>query len=1193
MNLIKRISLSRMAIGLVGIVLALMLVFGVALAPTETTAQTTIATDIPQELVSLAQDLDCQTVAQCAEKFDANFEQGITLAQKYDIYTPEEKKLAATFQTEVLERLRTVSQDNFEEEILALANKILKEKPALAKTMGVTRQGVDSAEIIINTVKDAGVDIGICQKSPEDLSREQLIACIKASNDLSSKEKVVGDYIPKENTKAKEAERMLDLENSLLAGEYSGLGKIGVEQAGQICLKPGSESIADCDQIAQRFFGNEGVKYLQEARQQTTRIKEYYTQGIEKMELVTPDGQKLIGKGAIKNACDKAFENSNLGLARACGNFAVKNGYATQAEIEDGLKLMESFSQKAEGVNFDNCRFNPESCREFLPDEFRSQFDSQFEIIKIMSESIGFDPARCENSYDPDIGKRCLEGAKKALSQVEAIAQKSPEARRIVDEIRSHINEGERMTERRDKFHEESRAGGNAGPGGCRGPEECFKYCSQPVNSAECISFGAKSQIFDQNTVVQRFNIVNESNQGFDYRSFPNLPDSSGQFGQQPRFNNQYPPQNPYPPRQPAGPSPECMAAISSGDFAKAKTACSSVTENYPRPIAEPFPVCPVYAMPSPCPAGQMRQPVSDAKGCPTYGACTVIENYKPVDTSPRPCSSGQYWNGTTCVASPIPQCSSNQWWDSNTQTCKSSQPVSNSCGSLITQATCQASPGCGWANGACGGNTTTGNTCPAGQYWYYPPAGGAGYCMSSNNTTCTSGQYWNGTACVSSPTSTSWSSKTWTFKDGTTQSSSILSRTDSEYTAYISRIESDCRAKYFAGWKPGAGDQTNWQGFGVPECSTTATTTTATSCASGQYWNGSACVANTSGNCPTGYHSHSESGGFCMNDQENYSGTCYNSAGTATMVCPQQTYAGPGCASGQYWNGSVCVSSGSGCGSYTNQANCVGSSLGCNWKTSGSNGWCEQATTAGSCGNYICESGETTSCLRDCATYTSCPSGQYWDYSANSCKSNTSYGGCTGTTQSSCTSTSNCYWNSSGNYCYYQSTSPSSTSCPSGQYWYTPPSGDSGYCMTSTTSSCPSGQYWNGSSCVSSTTSTTCSSGQYWNGTACVATSTTDCPSGQYWNGTACQSNTTTSPTTSSTTCSSDQYWDGSSCVTSPTPEPTAMILCNQSGGDWTGAACNLAKNISDQKDYYNYYQKQSIPLLGQVFAAVADLFR
>ena len=257
MNLIKKIGLSGMAIGLM---LALTLMWSVALAQTETNA---VSTDIPPELVPLAQDLGCQNSAECAEKFDANLEQGIALAQKYDIYTPEQEKLASTFQTEVLERLRTVSQDNFEEEILALANKILSEKPALARIMSVTRQGVDNAETIINTVKEAGVDIRTCQKSPEDLSREQLIACVRASSNLSSKEKVAGDYIPKENAKAGEVQQMLDLENSLLAGEYSGLGQIGVEQAGQLCLKPGSESITDCDRIAQRFFGAEGVKHLQ------------------------------------------------------------------------------------------------------------------------------------------------------------------------------------------------------------------------------------------------------------------------------------------------------------------------------------------------------------------------------------------------------------------------------------------------------------------------------------------------------------------------------------------------------------------------------------------------------------------------------------------------------------------------------------------------------------------------------------------------------------------------------------------------------------------------------------------------------------------------------------------------------------------------------------------------------------------
>ena len=81
----------------------------------------------------------------------------------------------------------------------------------------------------------------------------------------------------------------------MLGGEYSGLGKVSVEEAGQICLKPGSESVSDCDRIAQKFFGNEGVKHLQEAREHSTRIKEYYTEGIERMELVTPDGQKYSG----------------------------------------------------------------------------------------------------------------------------------------------------------------------------------------------------------------------------------------------------------------------------------------------------------------------------------------------------------------------------------------------------------------------------------------------------------------------------------------------------------------------------------------------------------------------------------------------------------------------------------------------------------------------------------------------------------------------------------------------------------------------------------------------------------------------------------------------------------------------------------------------------------------------------------
>ncbi len=68
-------------------------------------------------------------------------------------------------------------------------------------------------------------------------------------------------------------------------------------------------------------------------------------------------------------------------------------------------------------------------------------------------------------------------------------------------------------------------------------------------------------------------------------------------------------------------------------------------------------------------------------------------------------------------------------------------------------------------------------------------------------------------------------------------------------------------------------------------------------------------------GTCPAGYHNHSDNGGYCMNDGENYSGTCYNTSGTTIITCPS-SYSPSGstgsssCAAGQYWNGTTCVTS-------------------------------------------------------------------------------------------------------------------------------------------------------------------------------------------------------------------------------------------------------------------------------------------
>ena len=98
------------------------------------------------------------------------------------------------------------------------------------------------------------------------------------------------------------------------------------------------ESLKSCDEVAQKFFGRK-VKELAAARAQTKQAGDFYLKSLENMELITPDGRKIAGKTAIKDACDKAFEARDIKLARACGDFAVKNGFTGKEEMEESLKL--------------------------------------------------------------------------------------------------------------------------------------------------------------------------------------------------------------------------------------------------------------------------------------------------------------------------------------------------------------------------------------------------------------------------------------------------------------------------------------------------------------------------------------------------------------------------------------------------------------------------------------------------------------------------------------------------------------------------------------------------------------------------------------------------------------------------------------------------------------------------------------
>ncbi len=313
----------------------------------------------------------------------------------------------------------------------------------------------------------------------------------------------------------------------------------------------------------------------------------------------------------------------------------------------------------------------------------------------------------------------------------------------------------------------------------------------------------------------------------------------------------------------------------------------------------------------------------------------------------------------------------------------------------------------------------------------------------------------------------------------------------------------------------PGAGTASSAD-FGMPD---PAKCKAAAACTSGQYFDGTSCGSTQN---PTPYPGTGGSGGVsgsCSAELSALLGSGCHSMGNAwfdsTMInyvmpnttqvkscasapisgcsgsgqpvsgdgCPAGQYrngagtcvtAPPSCTSGQYWNGSACVTSstsggtiGSECRSQSSQSSCSATS-GCYWYT-------------GYSGNYCDSSGSAAPSGGTGGSYTSCPSGQYWNGSA-----------CVTTSTTDCTSGQ--YWN--GSACVNSSTSPTptptSSSCGSGQYWDSRTSScqsmqaacaeaggtwDSAanYCRMPSSSAaqkplaflCPGGHDWNGSYCV------------------------------------------------------------------------------------------------------------------------------
>lgn len=170
--------------------------------------------------------------------------------------------------------------------------------------------------------------------------------------------------------------------------------------------------------------------------------------------------------------------------------------------------------------------------------------------------------------------------------------------------------------------------------------------------------------------------------------------------------------------------------------------------------------------------------------------------------------------------------------------------------------------------------------------------------------------------------------------------------------------------------------DQENYSGTCYTSDGKTTTTCPLSggSCPVGSYWDPgkNVCTSDTS-KCPSGYHFHSEDGGFCINDKEDYASTCYSKDGITQVKCPAPTGY---CPYPQYWNATTNACESSTCPSGYHS----------DWDSAANSSFCmnDQWNYDGTC--YDIKGITKLACPKP---YGYCASGQFWNETSKSCISN------------------------------------------------------------------------------------------------------------------------------------------------------------------------------------------------------------
>lgn len=1060
-----------------------------------------------------------------------------------------------------------------------LATRITAKNPSVAAAVDLTPQKVKEKQTIIEAAVAAGVSARECSvMDPDTASVDLLRSCAKLAKDTR-----VQKYIPTaQRALVGTIDTAADLKSALERGEYQ-CGNNTPDGCGSFCLNPsadtrarGSDGIPSvCRSIAEKFFGSRGVQELENAYKQVTQVSTYYAKRAAALTFTTIDGAVLRSPEEIGGYMEEQGRKGNVAAVEKGMGFLVTNGFVKQADSDFAVAMVTKVRERGGIETFDGCRDNAQACADFVPDSERTTFDASQKIdaivrVEMKAEGIA-DPQLCENSKN---GDACIRATKRALPQLEALVQTLPAAQGVIDDMRRHVAFAEQSVVARTRAEQEFQKTGSTltlGEKTFSNFSDMEAYCR--VNGEVCLTEAVKRGFIEKEFAAKKYEAAYAQQQKAPVfnQSFPEIfPVISPLQGREGgvlsiRESNQSivpgftlpQPGSGVPPGlskeealkrfkewldNPQGPAPVPGFGVPQ----QTQPYYPYPQERYPEQ-QQSCPSIPGIVQP-PCPDGQYRQENRDARGCfVSYGSCVVKSQ-----TPNQPLDRIQ-----TCPALPsVSSCSSSE---ERYATFSSAQ-----CGTYYAcrprqDSTIPPSP----------------PSCPSGQYWFYPPSG-APYCRQSEGTYASTTVYrqcdWNTqylkgatneclpkTNCASPsnpeygtsecvgirsvvspqpPNSSTWVRKTWTFSDGTSESSYILNRTDGEYSALIASVESQCKQvlRNRFSWRPNAGSDaaSNWQNFGIPDCSGNANTSSSSVVVPvppagqrEQVWNAqglrswvradanAARIEELKRTCSN----VSGSANVWMSDAGNQSNVDFG------MPSPDKCARAAACTTGQYFDGSTCSTGtvtaypggGSSCSAVLKQL--LGD--GCHYMYNDSLGksvYCDGPMTKSakdSDGTAVpgCSGGSGTSGTSYAGDANSCPGFSYSRLDSQGRRY------CQLNSERRCDYTYPSYLTNGGNYTV--------GNCPAT---------DSGAYASS---SCPSGQSWNGSACTT------------------VGYQGQSCPSYQAWDTATQTCKPIPNSTTSGSQCPSFAHEMGGYCMLN-----TDTLRCAEYGsanteGNYSSVVC------------------------------------